>query len=598
MGGHYGSIHVRTDDAAAVRTALTELSLQNGTRFLLAPPLGGWITAFPHENGQDFAVSEALASKVAFPLLHCLVHDDDIFSYQYFERGALVDTFNSCPDYFGGEPAPRGGDVGLLQSILPEAARREKVKQLLDEERPAFEVERLERFATILGLPNAVTAYEYLLNGERDGISRWKDFIHIPDLTAEKAAKRTAKARARAQLKQLAKDGLLTLEITGGKTSDSWFPSQPVWCIEPNSQDAFLVWTGSPMGPATPTRLNRVNLRTGNVTETPVVISAHASRMAASSGLPWVAIGCACGDRKTEVWNWENGEQITEVAQSRAADQVCFSQDGQTLFVLSQETITIAGFAGTGSRSVIRLPEAGRSLALHPGGDFLAVAAGGTLVIVHRPTERVLASIWIPEPPGPRRDLMEYARSAGVGEKFLTALDGHIPKEELDKQRTQMARHLLPKQGIFSLCFGPSGNHLMCGTTAGLCVLEWSNVLKTADLSSIDPLAFVPSEDDTDDEDQTNRQMIYSTLVDPVAKRILFAGLEGKVRYINLADGRVGDLLAPPLRMPLFPLELSPDRLALVGTARPKVGGRGKPEPSKFQVWNYQGLCEAAGLSW
>jgi hypothetical protein len=40
MGGHYGSIHVRTDDREIVKTAVVALNT-SAKRFLIAPPLNG-----------------------------------------------------------------------------------------------------------------------------------------------------------------------------------------------------------------------------------------------------------------------------------------------------------------------------------------------------------------------------------------------------------------------------------------------------------------------------------------------------------------------------------------------------------------------------
>jgi hypothetical protein len=85
--------------------------------------------------------------------------------------------------------------------------------------------------------------------------------------------------------------------------------------------------------------------------------------------------------------------------------------------------------------------------------------------------------------------------------------------------------------------------------------------------------------------------------VDSVQRRILFAGLEGKVKFANVADERIGDLLSPPIKRPFWELQLTPDRTALVGTAVVLEPG-GKPQPSCFQIWNYKALCEAAGLDW
>src|SRR5512138_89767 len=102
MGGHYGTIHVRTEDRDAVRSAVESIVSERSGRFLIAPPIDGWVTVYPEHNGQDQAVSDALAAKLpGLALIHCLVHDDDVFAYWLFQGGRVVDTYNSCPDYFG-----------------------------------------------------------------------------------------------------------------------------------------------------------------------------------------------------------------------------------------------------------------------------------------------------------------------------------------------------------------------------------------------------------------------------------------------------------------------------------------------------------------
>lgn len=116
MGGHYGTIHVRTEDEKVVRAALEDMAREQKTKFLLGPRIKGWIAIFPSDNGQHFGVSDALAAKISVPLIHTLVHDDDIFAYRFHDAGKLVDTYNSCPDYFGESTEPRGGQRGSAPS--------------------------------------------------------------------------------------------------------------------------------------------------------------------------------------------------------------------------------------------------------------------------------------------------------------------------------------------------------------------------------------------------------------------------------------------------------------------------------------------------
>ena len=63
------------------------------------------------------------------------------------------------------------------------------------------------QFVTLLGFSNAISSYEYLQSGERDGIKGWKQFVHVPDLTlplnvplAEQPRQRSAKPCRMVQL--------------------------------------------------------------------------------------------------------------------------------------------------------------------------------------------------------------------------------------------------------------------------------------------------------------------------------------------------------------------------------------------------------------
>jgi hypothetical protein len=593
MGGHYGSIHVRTEDVNEVRAALDDLTRDSKTKFLLAPAINGWVTLFPSDNGQDIGVSQKLAEKIRNPILHCLVHDDDVFAYRLHDQGELVGTYNSCPDYFGEATEPRGGNVDLLQSILPDPSRRKELKELLDSERFDFEVHRLEKFSELLGLPNAVSAYEYLQDGERDGIKQWKKFVHIPDLTPERTAKRLAKAKAKAEMKQMAKDGLLVLEMAGQKTSHPLFHTSPIWCMT-KTNEVLLGWSGEPIGASSPTPISRVNTQTGNITPTEVKVSSHTHCMAVSSNGAWLAAGCACGEWKTQIWDLKDGKLITEIPQSRAVAEVCFGRDDK-LFSLSERTITVIDLAEVGAVKTIPLPDASRTMVPHPGGEYLVAECQGMLALVHLPTLTVLKTLWISQPPGPERDLMEYAVSSTVGEQFVSSLEGRVSKDELESAQARAKRHFLPKQNVFSLSFGTLGNYLFCGTGSGLCVLAWDKLLAATDMTSIDPQAFVPAESDVRDDGTPGQKLVYAVPVDSIGKRALFAGVEGKIKFVNFQDGRISDLLVPLEKRPYWRLELTSDRKTLVGTTV-HLAIRGKKDPSKFQIWNYPMLCQKAGL--
>ena len=468
----------------------------------------GW-RYFPRIAGQDPRMADALANKLVAPILHTLVHDDDIFMYRFYEQGKLAGTYNSCPDYFGESSEPRGGDVDLLQTILPDREQRNALRKILDADGYTFEVERLHKFVELLGLPNGVGAYEYLQDGERDGIKRWKEFVHIPDLTGEKNAKRAAKARATADMKQLAKDGLLVLDIAAGKTEHPNFFSSPVWCIDESTKEVLLAWTGSPTGSAGVVNVSRVNAQTGNIVETTVQVSSHISCLAASSDGAWLAAGCACGDWKTQICDLKTGKLTWEIPQSRAVSQVCFNQSGQTLYSLSENIITVIGLQDGKVADKISLPGGSHAMLLHPSGEYLVAECEGLFTLVHLPSQEVLKSLWIQQPPGPKRDLMEQIARKNPGQKFLDVMAAAASSEESEKRRRQMERHFLPKQPVHSLSFGTLGNCLFCGGHDGVNVILWDKILAASDMEGLTPQAYIPAEKMVQEDATSNNNLIY-----------------------------------------------------------------------------------------
>ncbi|MCI0609099.1 MAG: hypothetical protein L0Z71_08570, partial [Anaerolineae bacterium] len=89
----------------------------------VSPQQGNFVVVFDKETeDQDQRILMDLASKLS-KTFRCntfasLVHDGDVFYYWLYEKGKLVDKYNSAPDYFESdidEPmAPTGGNAKRL----------------------------------------------------------------------------------------------------------------------------------------------------------------------------------------------------------------------------------------------------------------------------------------------------------------------------------------------------------------------------------------------------------------------------------------------------------------------------------------------------
>jgi tetratricopeptide (TPR) repeat protein len=183
MGAWFNSIHVKTENSDNVQKILGPLSRKVDCKFLLGPAINGWTSIFPNEIGRE-SIFAALAELIPHDIFHLMVHDDDVFQYYYYRGGQLIDQYISCFDYYHDE-IPEGerqnfaGRPELFQNLLPDSKSLIKLQKLLASDKFTFESERMAQFVELLHLPNAMSRYEYLQEGERDEIEEWQKFVHI-----------------------------------------------------------------------------------------------------------------------------------------------------------------------------------------------------------------------------------------------------------------------------------------------------------------------------------------------------------------------------------------------------------------------------------
>jgi hypothetical protein len=127
-------------------------------------------------------------------------------------------------------------------------------------------------------------------------------------------------------------------------------------------------------------------------------------------------------------------------------------------------------------------------------------------------------------------------------------------------------------------------------------VLEWTSVLLCPEMAAVFPTFSAKADTVTEPGSWMVQSLIYSIAFDAPQQRVLFSGLEGKVRFMELNSGNVGDLLIPPDPVPLIEIALLPDRSALVCSAQHMDFKARKHRPMRLQVWSYPALCRAAGI--
>jgi hypothetical protein len=187
MGNFYTNFTLRGPSQQAVAAMLA------GRSALVTHEQNGCVVVFDEQSdAQDQETITELGVRLSrhfrCSLLAVLNHDDDILWYQLFVSGALLDQYDSCPDYFDPEADPSGPSGGNAQKLCDafgadQVAEVEKVlrKSGLDEDGYTFEVERHEELVRLLGIPafGVGAGYNYVSQGELpDGLNE-ADLIRV-----------------------------------------------------------------------------------------------------------------------------------------------------------------------------------------------------------------------------------------------------------------------------------------------------------------------------------------------------------------------------------------------------------------------------------
>lgn len=113
MGSTFTNFHVRTTDATQVCDAILATA---GIAWVSAEPQHGWVSVYPYR-----CEARSVAEYTKLPVLSLSEYDGDIAQYELYENGALIDEFDSDPDYWVGSDV--GSDDPIPHKTLEERRR-------------------------------------------------------------------------------------------------------------------------------------------------------------------------------------------------------------------------------------------------------------------------------------------------------------------------------------------------------------------------------------------------------------------------------------------------------------------------------------------
>lgn len=624
MGGHYGSIHVRTDNHEAVRSAVAALAENSkGLKFYVGPLLEGWIGIYPNKNGHDMEVSKALSAKLGNDILHLIVHDDSVFYYFYYYEHTLIDRYDSCPDYFGGrvseaERRASAGNPTVLKHLLNDPNSVFELERLLCRKRISdevvFQYETLEEFAALFGIPNAVSAYEYLKGDETNEIEEWEKFEHIPSLKAELEVQRSAEQKVTIENSWLKRQGLLLFQESRPARQKHEFPAKP--SVLPGlARDGFLIrWSNR----------TDANGEVGCLTvpwkeyqPVPLKLEHPASPVAVSpSGRFLLAAGWMSGNYFAELWNVPAGKKVTQIAPCHS--YVGFSSDESGIFLAAADALLCVATANGSLTSKTTIPPSSNQVnfALHPSG-FILHECAGKVTVIELVSGNTRTSFYLGGkyqiPAIFRQQLLaqhaEFLKQKPeenpIFKKLVAELGKILPADQIKARLAEMQKDMAEQQknlfkseepdkgneSCFALEFSSDGALLFVASSHGCRVFVWEDILNNSS-----PRPYMAAEPVSKDP-RIPGTYVYSLAYDPRANRLLFGGL-CELHYLDLATGKCEALLTPPQPMGYTSMRLSSDRsaLACAGHPPPNLENLNERKPPELHIWNYPLLLKKANL--
>jgi hypothetical protein len=215
MGGYYISIHLRTDNSAAVKDAVTKTFADAGFRLLSDEPASavvededmlpdgdhwygvllsgksgrGWVSVYVDDWADSGLLAKALSGSLGVPALEVWVADDIHWGYTHYENGAVADRFADDPTQVAetaDEAALYVGNAEALSSILQiPPAQFEKTLQDARTNAGQFAGGPLDAVALAVGLPfeHVFTGYDYFFSDDPEDYSQdledWPAFRHL-----------------------------------------------------------------------------------------------------------------------------------------------------------------------------------------------------------------------------------------------------------------------------------------------------------------------------------------------------------------------------------------------------------------------------------
>jgi hypothetical protein len=433
----------------------------------------------------------------------------------------------------------------------------------------------LAAMASLLGIANVLTSYEYLESGDHDDVLGWNRFVHIPDL---RATKRAEQRKLKAQTSALKKEHLLLASHSKPGPTKYW-PFAPT-CYPDQSGGFVAVWRNYHADAGTHVERYAEPLMLAEPIHLPLKGFAHHIVISPSGLLAAVQSNEKVG---ITIYRLDDARIISVISTGHVTlggipGLVGFTPDEAAIIsrvdrgLNPSPEICLDDVTGLSEgRKITTERRDGFSgndlIACHPDGQFLVSdVSGHSFAIIDIPECRIL--------------------------KTLEIVDGDIADWLKRLFRMKLAGYQ-PGGSLRALKFSPDGSLLLCAMEEGIVAYRWKDIL-TAHKSLPDPIASAPSELTAVGSGPypSRHRMTNDLTYDWERKVLLFGGLEGKIRYLEVESNRSGVLLELPGHPALLNIGISSDLGALYSVSLDGMFDQGPRKPPVLHIWNYRRLAD------
>lgn len=175
VGATYLSMQLRTTDRARSVAALKTIAAENvaaNLQFYVAEPSGGWLAVFSNFTPELERTGKILSAQLDCLIMLLLSADEDDLYCMFFRGGKQLPWFKVGVGRSrkGKERDKLAAKLDALAKICDDERRARLLDRLADATDVTFSSDLLRDFCEIVGIRNALTSFDYLQRGEREGL--------------------------------------------------------------------------------------------------------------------------------------------------------------------------------------------------------------------------------------------------------------------------------------------------------------------------------------------------------------------------------------------------------------------------------------------